>query len=164
MATAMKEKGLEFERSKVVKATYIIEQTFKIPKGINLEADGVTWGVKFNKLEIFKDGKIVAEDIEPQWDASENDGFDWNFKYVNVFFCAAAAKAQDARRPVSTFVSAPAVCRSGTARDDRLVRRRRCLLLADSHAVHTAGRRSCQCLRCRHCADGRLLRRLLRRD
>ena len=74
---AMKEKGLEFERSKVVKATYIIEQTFEIPAGIDLEADGMTWGVKWNKLEIYKDGKIVAEDIEPQWDASEKDNFDW---------------------------------------------------------------------------------------
>jgi len=63
--------------TKVVKAMYIIEQTFEIPAGINLEADGMTWGVKWNKLDIFKDGKIVAEDIAPQWDASENDNFDW---------------------------------------------------------------------------------------
>ena len=73
----MKEKGLKFERSKVVKATYIIEQTFEIPAGVDLEADDVTWGVKWNTLEIFKDDKIIAEDIAPQRDAFEDDSIDW---------------------------------------------------------------------------------------
>lgn len=36
----------KMQQRKVVKATYIIEQTFKIPAGINLEADGITYDVK----------------------------------------------------------------------------------------------------------------------
>jgi len=62
---------------KVVKATYIIEQTFVVPSGVDISADGVTWNVKLNKLDIFKDGKKVAEGIEPTWDASSFPGYDW---------------------------------------------------------------------------------------
>jgi hypothetical protein len=59
------------ENKKIVRVTYKIVQTFKIPAGIDLEADDIDWEVEWNMLKISKDGKIIAEDIKPVWDARD---------------------------------------------------------------------------------------------
>lgn len=59
---------------RVVYAAYNVTEQFVVPKGIDLNAEGVTWSVKWNTLEItLPDGKTLS--VEGSRDQPNN--FDW---------------------------------------------------------------------------------------
>jgi len=57
---------------KCVKAEYNLESKFRIPRGIDLEGEGVKWGVKWNQLIIYlPSGEQIK--VEPEWDPKDFD-------------------------------------------------------------------------------------------
>ncbi len=60
--------------AKFVVATYSIQDRFRVPTDIDLNAPNISWGVKWGKLSIYKDDKEIAE-IEGDWKPDEH--FDW---------------------------------------------------------------------------------------
>ena len=55
-------------------ATYTTQDRFRVPKGIDLNAPGIEWGIKWGSLHITKDGVDLPK-IDGDWDPANN--FDW---------------------------------------------------------------------------------------
>lgn len=72
-----------------VVASYTVQETFKIPKGIDLYAPGVKWYVRWRVLHIeTPDGQeyeIEGEEVENDYktpdDVDVEDAYEWNVEY-----------------------------------------------------------------------------------
>ena len=62
------------KKATFVYATYNVQDRFRVPKGIDLDAPGVDWGIKWCHLHITKDGVDLPK-IEGDWQPWQS--YDW---------------------------------------------------------------------------------------
>ena len=55
-------------------ATYVVEDRFRVPKGIDLKDPGIEWGIKYGTLRVYKNEEEIAK-IGGDWEPHAH--YDW---------------------------------------------------------------------------------------